>query len=177
MIGAEHNREIRIRTRQGDLHLMAAGGDDFLHLVRQRLGLGADSGIMVALQREHHVLGIQLLAIVELHALAHLDGPGRRLVILDGFGKGQLGVEPVIQLGQAVIEHGATAIIGRIALLGRVERIGGRSAEAGHPDLAALLGGLGMCRAGRTDQRAAHGRADAERAHDAEQITPRGAAA
>ena len=124
VIGAKDDRQIGIGCAKRDLDLVFSIGDDFLHLVGKGLCHGADCGIVVTLEREDHILGSQLLAIMELHAFAQLDGPDGRLLVLDGFGQRKLRSHYIIQLSEAVIEHRAAAIIGRVGLLGRIKRIG-----------------------------------------------------
>ena len=50
---------------------------------------------------------------------------GGALTLHDGLGKLQLRRHPLVQRGQAVVEHGAPDIVGGQRLLGRIQGVGG----------------------------------------------------
>ena len=83
-----------------DLHELRVGGN---------AGLEVGTGGAHAVGGEQHVVGREVVAVLELHALAQVEAPARRLDNLPAFGKSGDDRESLAALGQAfvgVAEHG-----------------------------------------------------------------------
>ena len=76
---------------------MRPGRFDFGHLLGQGAGLRAGRRILVAVERIHDVVGVERLAVMELHALAQLEGPDLGVLVVRGFGQRGLRREAAVE--------------------------------------------------------------------------------
>jgi hypothetical protein len=107
------------------LHLVRARGLDRGHLLGQRVGLGADRRVEVALEREDHVR-----KGVTFH-------DGKALTVEDVVFSLKRHLDPAVgskDADELVVEEVAADVVARVRLLGRVERVGGRAGIGDSPD-------------------------------------------
>ena len=121
---AEQVGEPRVGDLELEAHRMAVGClhavDDLEIDARHR----ADRRIENALDRREHVLGVEFAAVMPLHALAQLEGPGLE-VVAAGPALGQIGLQLAVpgDLGQAAEHQEVDEIFLADLGLGRIERV------------------------------------------------------
>ena len=167
MVVADQVREVGAAAGQLEHHRVLAVRLDVLDRGDDALGgrLGILAAVMV--ERGDDVVGIERLAVVELHALAQLEGPGR------GIGRsvpalGQLADEIAVRrdFGQVVAQLAETDV-DHVAVEGlrRIEHVARAAAGDGDPQPPALLGRrprLAGERARRRRRNTKRGRAEQE---------------
>ena len=93
---------------------------DLHHLdVGREPRLESEAGACARGRREHHVVGGEVLAVVELDALAQIETPARRLDHLPALGEAGNDLEILVALGQPLV-HVAEHAMGE----GLVQRVG-----------------------------------------------------
>ena len=133
--------EVGVAGGEHELHLVVA---ELLHLLdRAHDGLGGGLGALLGMDRQRlqHVVGVEVLAVMERHALAEVEGPGlgvgRRLPAF-----GELALERPVgrDLGQAV-EHRAVRQHDHeaVGMRAPVPAVGGVGARDAHAQRAAVL--------------------------------------
>ncbi|MCY1506289.1 hypothetical protein D9M68_405350 [compost metagenome] len=70
----------------------------------------ARAGIDLALDRCHHVVGVEGLALMKLHALAQLEAPARGLDDFPGRGKRRLQLQILVAAHQRIENHVVNAL-------------------------------------------------------------------
>ena len=145
---AEGREQARERLLGDELHHVLAGRLDLVH--RDEVGL-AGGLLEEPVEGELDVRGGQLLAVVELHALAQLEGPGEavlaRLPRL-----GQLGIRRhvLVEAHELAVHHGRAPAAGERGDELRVEPggLGGLGRDQGAARLRGLRGGAATDREG-----------------------------
>jgi hypothetical protein len=160
-----HDRQVVVADDVGEIGVARLQGkDDPVAPVRLDLGhrfengLGRGLAVLAAMvvDRGHHVIGGDGLAIVKRDATANLEAPGHRVVRgLPALGDIRDDLPGVAHLreviAQAVAEHLGVAVLEG----GRIQGVGRRAVPQAHAEVAALLRSGGMRAAaheGRDDQ-------------------------
>ncbi len=173
VIVAQGEAKIGVAVFQHDDHFVLAVGAHFIHLLQQ--GFGRRIGTLAAMpvERLDDILGLQRLAIVELHAAMQLESPGGGIGrSIPGFRqlRHQLGMFVIAQQRVAQQPLGGQLRHG-IRQQARVQRIRRRRPRSADPQQAADLGGLRrrrlgkqlLCSQGRNPQRRRPGHEGAPR--------------
>ena len=143
VVVADEIREVRVPAGELYHHGIPAFHLDALHGFHQILRGGLRILVPVVVDRGHHVVRVERLAVVELHPLADLEPPGRGVRrCLPALG--QLRLEPGRgDLGEVVVpghvENRHVPVLERR----RVEGIRRRAVRHADPELPALLRGGG----------------------------------
>ena len=146
VVVADDVGEVGVPAGEGDHHRILAFHLDLRDRLQQGLGRRLRVLVPVVVDRSHHIVGVEGLAVVELHPLADLEAPspgiGGCLPALR-----QLRFEPVDgDLGEVVVlsivEHRHVVVLERRG----VQRVGGRAVGNADPKLPAPLRGRRLCR-------------------------------
>jgi hypothetical protein len=150
--GREDGREIGVRPGEPQLHFQGPGRPRLDDLVGDALHLRAERRLLVAQQRIDNVVGGEAGAVVELHALAQAERPGRAVRGLDGFRKRRLRRQPFVELCEPAVEHVVADIVSRQRALRGIQRVGRGAGDSRYADAAAPArrsGGPGLLRRDR----------------------------
>ncbi len=112
----------RVRVLLDEVH---RGGVDLLHLA-QRGGIAGDlrAGLARTLHREHHVVGGEGRAVVELHARPQLEAPAGGRGLLPAQGQLRHDVERLVAHHQALVDLAVHHVGQRLVLRERVHGLG-----------------------------------------------------
>ena len=119
----------RVGTLGLDAHRVIVDAGNFLTLQIGPEARRATFDIRRALKREHHVVGREWRAIVELHAFAQLEFPGRVVDGLPGHGQSRAQLLLVVGHDQTVEHYPRDGVIGAQVVKMRIDgrRLGSQS--------------------------------------------------